>query len=182
MPRITIPDRDEAPDQSKPTLDAVAKHLGFVPNLHRLMSLSPAALAGWTGLQSQLMKTLDAKTRHAIALAVSEVDGCDYCLAAHSYVAENFAKMSPEEIALNREGRSRDRRRGAAVAFAKALIETRGHVEDSAIESVRGAGFSDTQIVEIIALSAQFLLTNFMNNVGRTEIDFPRVCAARSAA
>jgi AhpD family alkylhydroperoxidase len=99
MPRITVPDRDEAPDQSKLILDAIAKQLGFVPNLHRLMSLSPAALAGWVGPRSQLTKALDARTRDGIALAVSEANGCDYCLAAHSYVAQNFAKMSPDEIA-----------------------------------------------------------------------------------
>jgi uncharacterized peroxidase-related enzyme len=182
MSRMAIPARDEAPDQAKPILDAVAKQLGFVPNLHRLMSLSQAALAGWVGLQSQLMTVLDAKTRDAIALAVSEADECDYCLAAHSYIAENFAKMSPGEIAQNREGRSSDPRRGAAARFAKTLIETRGHVSDESIGDLRTAGFSDAQIVEIIALSAQFLLTNFMNNVARTEIDFPRIRPARSAA
>jgi uncharacterized peroxidase-related enzyme len=182
MSRIAIPTRDEAPAESKPFLDAVGKQLGFVPNLHRLMSLSPAALVGWVGLQSQLAKALDAKTRDAIALAVSEVDGCNYCLAAHSHIAATFAKITPEEIALNREGRSKDPKREAAARFAKTLIEARGHVGDADIKSVRAAGFSDAQIVEIIALSAQFLLTNFMNNVADTDIDFPRVSPAHSAA
>lgn len=182
MSRIAVPTRDKAPAESQPILDAVAKQLGFVPNLHRLMSNSPAALAGWIGLQSQLAKTLDAKTRDAIALAVSEVDGCNYCLAAHSYVAANFAKMSPEEIGRNRQGKSNDPKRGAAAQFAKTLIETRGHVSDADIHNVRAAGFTDPQIIDIIALSAQFLLTNFMNNVAETDIDFPGVEAAQPAA
>jgi AhpD family alkylhydroperoxidase len=106
--RISVPARDDAPAESQPVLDSVNKMLGFVPNLHRLMSISPAALNGWASLMSSLSKTLDVKTRDGIALAVSEVDGCNYCLAAHSYISTNLAKIPPEEIALNREGNSSD--------------------------------------------------------------------------
>jgi uncharacterized peroxidase-related enzyme len=182
MSRIAIPSRDEVHPDTQPVLDAAHKLLGFVPNLHRLMSLNPPALQGWAQLQGQLAKTLDAKTRDSIALAVSEVDGCNYCLAAHSYIAGNFAKMSPEEIALNRQGRSQDSKRGAAVHFARNLVEARGKVADGDLAAVRGAGFSDGDSIAIIALSAQFLFTNFMNNVADTEIDFPMVESAQNAA
>jgi uncharacterized peroxidase-related enzyme len=173
MPRIAVPTRDEAPAESQPILDSVGVQLGFIPNLHRLMSLSPAALTGFIGLQGALSKTLDLRTRHAISLAVSEANACNYCLAAHSYRAARFAHESPEEIALNRQGRSSDPKRGAAAGFAKSLIESRGRVRDSDLASMREAGFTDGQIIEVIALSAQFLMTNFMNNVADTEIDFP---------
>jgi uncharacterized peroxidase-related enzyme len=181
MPRIPIPGRDEAPPESHQILHNVNKMLGFVPNLHRLMSISPNALAGWAELMRSLSKTLDVKTREGMALAVSEVDGCNYCLAAHSYISTNLAKIAPEEIALNREGRSRDPKRQAAIAFAKALIERRGQVSDEEFDAVRAAGWTDANIVEMIALSAQFLLTNFMNNAVQTPIDFPEVASAKSA-
>jgi uncharacterized peroxidase-related enzyme len=126
-------------------------------------------------------KTLDLKTREGIALAVSEANGCDYCLAAHSYVSTNLAKIPPEEIALNREGRSNDPKRQAAVAFAKALIEMRGKVSDAQFAAVKDAGWTDANIVEMIALTAQFLLTNFMNNAVQTPIDFPEVSPAKIA-
>src|SRR3954470_19255613 len=74
MPRIAAPPRDEAPAESQPILDSVGVQLGFIPNLHRLMSLSPAALTGLIGLQGALSKTLDPRTRHAISLAVSEAN------------------------------------------------------------------------------------------------------------
>jgi AhpD family alkylhydroperoxidase len=131
MPRITVPTRDEAPAESQPILDTVGKQLGFIPNLHRLMSLSPAALTGLVGLQDPLSKTLELRTRDAISLAVSEANACNYCLAAHSYRASRFAHESPEEIALNRQGRSSDPKREAAASFARNLIETRGKVRDS---------------------------------------------------
>jgi uncharacterized peroxidase-related enzyme len=173
MPRIAIPKRENVPAAAQPMLDAVEKQIGFVPNVHRLLSISPNTLAGFLGLQREMSKTLDVKTRDAIALAVSQADGCDYCLAAHSCMAANFAKLTPEEIALNRQGKSADPKRAAAVQFAKRLVETRGKVADGDLAYCRAAGFRDSEIVEMIALSVQYLLTNFMNNVAATEIDFP---------
>jgi uncharacterized peroxidase-related enzyme len=182
MSRIAIPGREDAPAESRAILDNVNRMLGFVPNLQRLMSISPNALTGWAALMGSLSKTLDVKTRDGIALAVSEADACDYCLAAHSYISTNLAKIPPEEIALNREGRSSDPKRQAAVAFAKALIETRGKVSDEEFAAVKSAGWTDANIVEMIALSAQFLLTNFMNNAVQTPIDFPAVEPAKANA
>jgi uncharacterized peroxidase-related enzyme len=176
VPRIAIPKREDAPAESKPILDNVDKMLGFVPNLHRLMSISPNALFGWATLMGSLAKTLDVKTRDGIALAVSEADGCDYCLAAG-----NLAKIPADEIELNRVGRSSDPKRQAAVAFAKELIETRGKVSDAQFAAVRDVGWTDGNIVEMIALTAQFLLTNFMNNAVQTPIDFPEVSPAKAA-
>ena len=86
---------------------------------------------------------------------------------------QNFAKSSPTEIELNRRGQSKDIRRGAAANLARVLVETRGHVDDSAIAAARHVGFSDAQIIEITALTAQYLLTNFMNNIAQVELDFP---------
>lgn len=63
----------------------------------------------------------------------------------------------------------------AAVAFARKLTQTSGKVATADLDAVRAAGYSDANIVEIIALSAQFMLTNFVNNVFDTEIDFPMV-------
>jgi uncharacterized peroxidase-related enzyme len=182
MPRIKIPLREETPEASRSVLDKVEKTLGFVPNLQRLMSISPAALSGWAGLMGQLSTTLDVKTRDGIALVVSEADGCNYCLAAHSYIAHNLAKIETDEIAMNREGKSSDPKRQAAIIFAKRLIETAGKVSDDEFESVRQAGWSDANVIEMIALTAQFMLTNFVNNAVQTPIDFPAVEGAKSQA
>ena len=124
MSRIAIPTRDAAPAASQPILDAVNKQLGVVPNLFRLVANSPAALAGMTGLSGALSKALDVKTRERIALAVAQVNGCDYCLSAHTYLGLNLAKISPEEIALNCKGRSGDPKADAAVHFAAKVAET----------------------------------------------------------
>ncbi|MDH6230265.1 putative peroxidase-related enzyme [Mesorhizobium soli] len=181
MSRLTIPARDDVPEGSKPILDAVHKQLGVVPNMFRLIATSPAALQGFTGNNAALARTLDVKTRERIALAVAQVNGCDYCLSAHSYLGLNLAKVTPDEIALNRKGESGDAKADAAVRFAAKAVRERGHVSDGDIKAVRDAGFSDAQIVEIIAVTAENVFTNLLNVIAQTDIDFPVVHAAKAA-
>ena len=181
MSRIAIPTREAAPTASQPILDAVNKQLGVVPSLFRLVSISPAALAGMTGLSGALTRALDVKTRERIALAVAQVNGCDYCLSAHTYLGLNLAKISLEEIALNRKGASSDPKADAAVRFAARAAETRGKVKDADIAAVKLAGFTEAQVIEIVAVVAENFLTNLINNVAETEIDFPVVRAAEAA-
>src|SRR5688572_25901704 len=175
MSRIVIPARESAPAASQPLLAAVESKLGVVPNLFKLAALSPAALEGLLGLDSALGKTLDLKTRERIALAVAQVNGCDYCLSAHTYLGLNLAKIDTAEIARNRKGASSDPRANAAVAFAAKIAQARGRVSDADLQAVRTAGYTDAQIVEIVAVVAENVFTNLLNNVAQTEIDFPVV-------
>lgn len=175
MTRTTIPTRDQAPVDSQATLEGFEKVFGFVPNLFAVIGKSPNALAAFKGLQIPLQKTLDAGMRERIALAVSEVNGCEYCIRAHAFLGARFGKLDRDEMELNRHGRSSDLKAEAAVSFAKKVTETRGKVNDEDLAAVRAAGWSDSQIIEIIALGVQFLYTNFVNNVFQTGIDFPVV-------
>lgn len=181
MSRLAIPTRDEVPDASRPILDAVQKQLGVVPNMFRLIAQSPAALQGFTANNGALAKALDVKTRERIALAVAQVNGCDYCLSAHSYLGLNLAKITREEIALNRRGASGDAKADAAVRFAAKIVQERGHVSAADIQAVRDAGFTDAQVVEIVAVISENVFTNLLNVVADTDIDFP-VVHAREAA
>jgi uncharacterized peroxidase-related enzyme len=181
MSRLTIPAREAAPAAAQPLLDAVDAQLGVVPNLFRLVGLSPAALEGFLGLSGALGRTLDLKTRNRIALATAQVNGCDYCLSAHSYLGAHLAKLDEAEMAANRRGRSNDAKADAAVAFAAKVAERRGKVTDADIAAVKLAGYSDAQIVEIVANVALNVLTNLVNNVAETDIDFPVVRAAEAA-
>ncbi len=173
--------RDDVPEASKPILDAVHKQLGVVPNMFRLIATSPAALQGFAANNAALTKTLDVKTRERIALAVAQVNGCDYCLSAHSYLGLNLAKITPEEVALNRKAQSGDAKADAAVRFAAKVVRERGHITEADIKAVRDAGFSDGQIVEILAVTAENIFTNLLNVVAETDIDFPVVRAADAA-
>jgi uncharacterized peroxidase-related enzyme len=181
MARIPIPTRDGAPIEAKPLLDEVNHRLGVVPNFFRLAALSPDMLAGFEALSASLRSVLDAKTRSRIALAVAQVNGCDYCLATHTYFGVNYAHISPEEIIRNRRGSSADRKAAAAVWFAMRVVESAGRVTDEEVRAIRTAGWSDAEIVEIVAFAAQNVFTNFINNVAQTDIDYPLVSALEAA-
>ena len=84
--------------------------------------------------------------------------------------------------AANRQGGSLDPKADAAVRFAAKVVRERGHVSDADVQAVRMAGYDDAQIVEIVQHVALNTWTNYMNEVARTEIDFPAVTPAGKAA
>ncbi|WNZ53678.1 peroxidase-related enzyme (plasmid) [Microbulbifer sp. MKSA007] len=175
MSRISTPSSIEAaPQESQASLQAVKSQLGSVPNLFRIVANSPQTLEGYLGLNGALGKgTLPAATRERIALAVAELNGCNYCLSAHTYLASNLAKLSEDEIVQNRKGSSEDAKAAVAVEFAVAIVKNRGQVTDAAVQAVRDAGYSDAELVEIVGHVALNTLTNYMNEVLGTEVDFP---------
>ena len=137
-------------------------------------SNSPAALEGYLGLSAALGKgSLPAATRERVALAVAEINGCTYCLSAHSYLGKNLAKLDEAEILANRIGRSNDPKADAAVQFAAKVTKTRGHVSDDDLRAVKLAGYDDAQVVEIVLHVALNTWTNYINEVAKTVVDFP---------
>ena len=183
MSRLSIPATIEAaPVASQPMLEAVKKKLGLAPNLFRLVATSPAALEGLLGLSGGLAKgSISAATGERIALAVSEIDGCDYCLSAHTYVAKNLAKLDDAEITANRSGASNDLEADAAVRFAAKVARERGHVSEADVSAVKLAGYDDAQVIEIVLHVALTTLTNYVNEVAKTDIDFPVVNTRKTA-
>jgi len=148
MNRISIPTTEQTPTASLPLLAAVHKQLGVVPNLMKLVGNSPAALEGYLSLNGALGKgAIGAKTGERIALAIAEINGCGYCLSAHTYLGKNVAKLDDIEIAANRNGTSSDPKAAAAVRFAAKVALERGHVSDADVRAVKAAGFSDAEIV-----------------------------------
>ncbi len=183
MSRIAIlADIQAAPAATHAKLQAVQQQLGTVPNLFRLIANSPAALEGYLGLSGALAKgRLPAATRERLALAISQFNGCGYCLAAHSFLGSHHAKLDDVEIATNRHGHSADTKADAALRFALAVAAQRGHVADADLTEVRAAGYDDAQIIEIVLHVALNVLTNYVNEVAATDIDFP-VAAQLQAA
>ncbi len=183
MSRIEFPATiEDAPEASQTLLRQVEKQLGSAPNLFRLAAKSPAALEGYLGLSGALSKgRLPAATRERVALAIAEFNGCGYCLSAHTYVGSKIIGLDAAEIVANRSGRSNDAKAEAAVRFALKVAKKRGHVANADLQAVRDAGYDDAQIIEIVQHVALNVWTNYLNEVARTDIDFPAVAATRAA-
>lgn len=182
MSRLNIPTVEQSPEASKPLLDAVKKQLGVVPNMMKLIGNSPSALEGYLSLNGAVAKgKLSGQLREQIALATAEFNGCDYCLSAHSYLGTNVAKLSGDEIDAARNGHSSDAQADAALRFARKVAESHGRVSDADLALLRIAGFDDAAVIEIVVNVALNVLTNYVNNVAQTDIDFPKVSAKLAA-
>jgi len=177
MSRITTPENiDAAPAASQPLLEGVNKMLGSVPNLFRIVGNSPAALEGYLALFGALSKgKVPAATRERIALAIAEMNGCSYCLSAHTYIGKHLAHLDDAEIAANREGWSNDAKADAAVRFAVQVAREKGSVSEAELDKVKAAGYDDGQVIEIILHVALNVFTNYVNEALKTDVDFPVV-------
>jgi uncharacterized peroxidase-related enzyme len=170
-----------ASGQARELLDAVQLRLGATPNFIRVLANAPQALQGFLGLYAALgSSSFDEATRERIALAVAEVNACQYCLSAHTAIGRH-AGLSNEEMLLNRRGTSTDAKAAAAVAFARALSENAGEIDDATFARTRASGLTDAEIVEVIAIVALNIFTNLLGKATRVEIDFPRVAALAKA-
>lgn len=182
MSRIAPVAVDTAEGRTAELLGGVKKALGIVPNLYATAARSLPVLEGLVALNSALSTGgLSPRIRHAIALAVAERNGCDYCASAHSFIAKNL-KLTDADIAAAREATSSDPRTSAILGFAAAVVDRRGQVTDAEIAAARAAGLSDAEILEVVGNVVANVFTNFINNVAETEIDFPRAAATRKAA
>jgi uncharacterized peroxidase-related enzyme len=178
MNRLHQTDPAQAAGKTKELFDAVQARLGKVPNLMRVFANSPAALEGYMSLSGALMRgVLPLKLREELALAVGEINGCNYCLSAHT-LSSAKAGLSQEEILAARHSASSDPKFDAALKLARSIALERGHISDGELQAARSAGLNDTEIVEIIQHVALNTLTNYTNNVARTVLDFPPVTAA----
>ena len=177
----TIPTTTTNPELI-PLYAAVKSHLGMVPNLMQVAGNSPAVLAGYLGLNAALAKgSLPPADSERIALAVAQDNGCEYCLAAHTLLGGK-AGLSAEEVQRARLGTATDAYGAAVVRLAKAVNRTHGRIDDQTLLEARRAGLDDAAIVETVAHVALNILTNSLNNVARTTVDFPAAPALAGAA
>ena len=175
MSRIPALDPAAVQGKAKDLLDAVQKALGVTPNMFRVAAHSPAALEGLLGLNAAVNHgTLAAKVREQLALAVAENNSCDYCLSAHTFLGKD-AGLSDADVVQARQGRASDPKADAAVRFAQSLVDNRDHPSDAELVALRRGGFSDGEIVDLVAATVLNIFTNYLNRVAETEIDFPVV-------
>lgn len=171
-----IPAVSQTQGNVKDIFDNVQKKIGMVPNLFRVIGNSEAVLKAYLDFNGTISShvKLPAAFREQIAVAVAGQNQCDYCASAHT-AGGKAHKVSEDELKKNLSCDSNDPKTKAALSFIKIVVQKRGQIEDMDLEDVREAGYSNEEIVEMVAHIALNTFTNYMNNICRTEIDFPLV-------
>lgn len=177
--RISVVSQQSANPVQAELYRAIEAKLGVVPNFLKVMANSPAALKAFLGLYEITQEgSLESQTRERIALAMAQENACEYCLSAHTAIGRKHG-LSDGEIQANRAGTSQDAKAAVAVKLARSLLENRGEVTTSELQEAREAGYSDSDIVEIIVHVALNTLTNILGKASRVDIDFPKVSLAQ---
>ncbi|MCX7513093.1 carboxymuconolactone decarboxylase family protein [Frateuria hangzhouensis] len=177
MSRIATPSVQSATGATAEVYAQIRKAAGSVPNTFAAIGAhGPAALKAVLQAEAVLASGgLTRQDQETIKLLVSEVTGCDYCVAAHSMLGK-MAGLKPEALKQVRTGQSTgDAKRDALARFVRTLVETRGTIAESEFASIKAAGYSDAQLVDISLAIALVIFTNTFNRINDTELDFPAV-------
>jgi uncharacterized peroxidase-related enzyme len=178
MTVVPLIDPDTAEGRTRDLFATVQRRLGVIPNMTRAMANSPALLEGYLALSGAMASgTLSGSVQEQIALAIAPRNGCNYCLSAHSYLAENVAHLDGDAIAAARKADSADPKTAALLTLAATVVDNRGELPARELSAARAAGITDAEIAEVIGNVALQILTNYFNKAVGTDVDFPLVTA-----
>jgi uncharacterized peroxidase-related enzyme len=167
MPRLPLPTIEDAPERTKASLTAAEKNFGYLPNLLRVLATAPVALETYmtvSGINAR--GSLSLAEREAVQITAAATHGCDYCVAAHSRVADKRAKLDKAVIdALRDLTAVSDSRIDAIARFTEAVIASRGNVSDDELARFKDAGFTDQAALEVVLGVSLATLVNFANNL-----------------
>ncbi|PRH84790.1 carboxymuconolactone decarboxylase [Labrys okinawensis] len=181
MTHVNLVDPASSSAAVKPTLDKINGAFGVIPNMFKAVANSSAALNSmWGSFGALSGGKLGSRLGEEIAVAIANVNQCEYCLAAHTALGRK-AGASIDEIAAAQVGKSSDPRTQAALTFALKVVRDRAGVSDTDIAALKAAGFDDEGVVEIIAHVALNLFTNYVNVALNVPVDFPAVQLKRVA-
>ncbi len=173
MSRVKSVSVEDAKGEVQDLYQALQKKMGKVINIFQNMGNSAVTLKGFLDLSEAANRTnLSPKLREQIALIVGQTNHCQYCLSAHTMLAKG-AGMSEQEIVKARHAESQDPKNHAILKFTKQVVDNRGHVSNQDIASLKAAGVSDAELVEVILVIMVNMFTNYFNLITDPKIDFP---------
>lgn len=175
MPRIPAHTVDSAPHGSKDIAASVKRRMGKFLNIHAGMAHSPAVIGAYDGISRAIAAhgSFDARTKEAIALAVGNQNGCDYCQAAHTVSARKAGLTEEQILAIRAGGVEFDQKLATITEVARAAAARTGNVSEPVWQAALDAGWTDEELAEAFAHIAANLFTNYFNHYAGTELDVP---------
>lgn len=177
--RIETLNPETTTGEAKELFNAVQSKLGFIPNLIKVFGNSPATLNAYLSLGEIAGNgNFNAKFREQLALAIAEENECNYCLSAHTAIGK-MSGLTETEIEQNRQAQANDAKTQAGLEFAKLVTRNKGVVSNEALENFKAAGYNDSDVLEVVLNVVSNTLTNYVNHIAKTEVDFPSVEAGK---
>lgn len=174
MPRIAPLTPADATGKAADLFEGIKKKVGKVPNLYATMGHSPSVLAGLLGLKQSLAGgSVSMKDQERIALLAGEINGCGYCVDAHTVIGKMNGLSVEQTLEARQAKASDDANAQAILTLAAAVIAKQGHISDAEFASAKDAGLSESTILDVVGQVVLNLFTNYVNHVVDTQSDFP---------
>jgi uncharacterized peroxidase-related enzyme len=172
MSSFSVPTREEVSANNQAIFDNLQKNLGFVPNLYATFAYNDTALADYLAFQNR-KSTLKAKEREVINLVVSQINACKYCLAAHTALGKMNGFTDEQLIEIRQGSASFDTKIDALARFAQDTTLNRGKAKDSSVEDLFAAGYNEANLVDILIVIGDKIVSNYLHNITEIPVDFP---------
>lgn len=164
--------QETAPQGSKEWLEKIAGQYGFVPNMMAVLAESPAALDAYMKIYGALSAaSLSPADQHLVMIAVSAVNGCDYCVPAHSTVAPSVGLAEDVIEALRSGTPIQDEKREALRQFAQKMARQSGQVAKADVDAFLAAGYGTADLLDVIVCLSLKTISNFTNHVSDVPLD-----------
>jgi len=172
MTTINVPTREQVSPANQALFDNLKKGLGMVPNLYATLALSEHALGNYLAFQNA-KSSITGKAREVVNLVVSQVNGCEYCLAAHTVIG-GMVGFKPEQIVeIRHGGASFDAKLDALAKLVKNIASERGHADPALVAAFFAAGWTQENLVDAIVVIGDKTVTNYLHGTTRVPVDFP---------
>ena len=180
MTAITVPTRDTVSPANQGLFDALQGQLGFVPNLYATLAHSENALGTYLALQSA-KSSLNAKAREIVNLVVSQVNECEYCLAAHTALGKMNGFTDSQILDIRAGTAASDARLDALAKLTRSIAINRGHADQALVNAFFAAGWTKENLVDVIVTIGDKTVTNYLHATTRVPVDFPAAPALGAA-
>lgn len=172
MKTIPVPAYAQVSPANQALFDSLKKGLGMVPNLYATFAHSEHALGNYLALQSG-KSSLSAKARELINLVVSQVNACEYCLAAHTAIGKMTGYTDAQILEIRRGRASFDARLDALARLVRNIASERGHADPALVQAFFGAGWTEGDLVDAIVVIGDKTVTNYLHGTTQVPVDFP---------
>jgi len=165
---------ENAASGAKEVLETTQSKLGFIPNLYTNMANSPGALSTYALGYGQFRERsgFTPAEQEIVFLTISKENGCGYCVAAHSMIAEKMSDTPSQAWNAIRHGEIiEDPKLAALSIFTRRLFQSRGLPIDAEVKEFLQAGYKEAQILEIVLAISVKTISNYTNHLFNTPID-----------
>ena len=169
---FSIPTKEEVSESNQGLFDNLKKGLGFVPNLYAYFAKNETALGDYLKLQNR-KSTLSGKEREIVNLVTSQINGCRYCQSAHTVLGKMHGFTEEQVLEIRRGGATFNDKYHALATFTAAVVKSRGQVKEEIKEAFFGAGYNEANMIDVVIIIGDKIISNYLHNLTSFEIDFP---------